>query len=198
MLSKERFGKFVSVGIIGAAFDTTVLVLLVEVVGLAEEAAVLLGIKVASLLMFVLNDSWTSADTGQADNRLFLSGSSNYTPYGLVAIPPSSSCLSPSIGSFLSHSKLLELMAGYLLPKQVVLDSACWSTIRLRHCLSGRSRNCCSKRVCKVFCLQPNDVFAHVISGCVPCIEHERGVVDDLCDVELGVIGHEEYTVSIG
>lgn len=68
LLSKERFGKFVSVGIIGAAFDTIVLVFLVEVVGLVEEAAVLLGIEAAILLMFVLNDSWTFADTGKADN----------------------------------------------------------------------------------------------------------------------------------
>jgi len=64
--SRLRFGKFVSVGVVGALCDTVVLLLLVEVVGLLEEAAVLVGIETAILVMFLINDNWTFADQGRA------------------------------------------------------------------------------------------------------------------------------------
>jgi len=67
--SRIRFGKFVSVGVVGAAFDTAVLVFLVEVVGLLEEAAVLIGIETAILIMFLINDNWTFASEGRRDRR---------------------------------------------------------------------------------------------------------------------------------
>lgn len=69
LLSRDRFGKFVSVGVIGAVVDTLVLLFFVEVVGLIEEAAVLIGIESAILLMFVLNDRWTYATVGDTGGR---------------------------------------------------------------------------------------------------------------------------------
>jgi len=67
--SRLRFGKFVSVGVVGAACDTAVLVFLVEVVGLLEEVAVLIGIETAILIMFLINDNWTFAEEGHRDRR---------------------------------------------------------------------------------------------------------------------------------
>lgn len=72
LFSRVRFGKFVSVGIVGAAFDTAVLVFLVEVFGLLEEIAVLIGIEVAILVMFLLNDNWTFVGEGGTDRRSLL------------------------------------------------------------------------------------------------------------------------------
>jgi len=70
--SRSRFGMFVSVGAVGAAFDTATLVVLVEVFGLLEEVAVLVGIEVAVVVMFLLNDSWTFAEEGKAGRRSLL------------------------------------------------------------------------------------------------------------------------------
>lgn len=64
LCSTTRFGKFVSVGVVGAAFDTAILVVLVEVFGMLEELAVLVGIEAAVLLMFFINDNWTFASAG--------------------------------------------------------------------------------------------------------------------------------------
>jgi len=66
LVSRVRFGKFVSVGIVGAVCDTAVLVVLVELAGLLEEVAVLVGIETAVLVMFALNERWTFAGAGQA------------------------------------------------------------------------------------------------------------------------------------
>jgi putative flippase GtrA len=71
--SRVRFGKFVSVGVIGAVCDTVMLLTLVEVFGLLEEAAVLIGIETAILVMFLINDRWTFAGEGHTDRRSFLS-----------------------------------------------------------------------------------------------------------------------------
>ncbi len=73
LVSRVRFGKFVSVGLVGAAFDTAVLVALVEVFGVLEEIAVLVGIEVAILVMFLLNDNWTFAGEGRDDRRSLFS-----------------------------------------------------------------------------------------------------------------------------
>lgn len=70
--SRLRFGKFVSVGVVGAVCDTAVLLFLVEVVGLLEEIAVLIGIETAILVMFLINDNWTFADEGHRDRRSWL------------------------------------------------------------------------------------------------------------------------------
>ena len=70
--SRLRFGKFVSVGVVGAACDTAVLVFLVEIVGLLEEVAVLIGIETAIVIMFLINDNWTFADEGDGDRRSWI------------------------------------------------------------------------------------------------------------------------------
>lgn len=69
LLSGVRFGKFASVGAIGAVCDMAVLLTLVEVVGIVPEVANVLSIEVAILLMFVINEHWTFASEGR-DGRL--------------------------------------------------------------------------------------------------------------------------------
>jgi putative flippase GtrA len=70
--SRVRFGQFVSVGIVGAVCDTTVLVVLTEFLGVLPELATLVGIETAILVMFVINENWTFADEGGADRRSLL------------------------------------------------------------------------------------------------------------------------------
>ncbi len=67
--SRIRFGKFVSVGVIGAVCDTTVLVVLTEVLNVLPEIATLVGIETAILVMFTINENWTFADEGRDDAR---------------------------------------------------------------------------------------------------------------------------------
>ncbi|MFT4949520.1 MAG: putative flippase GtrA [Natronomonas sp.] len=69
--SRVRFGKFVSVGAVGAVCDTTVLVTLTQV-GVLPEVATLVGIETAILVMFAVNESWTFADHGAGDGRSLL------------------------------------------------------------------------------------------------------------------------------
>ena len=70
--SRIRFGKFISVGIVGAVFDTIVLIFLTEVVGLLEEVALLIGIETAVLIMFLINDNWTFAAESKDGWQSFL------------------------------------------------------------------------------------------------------------------------------
>ncbi len=70
--SRVRFGKFVSVGAVGAACDTAVLVVLTEVFGVLAEIATLVGIETAILVMFAINESWTFAGEGREDRRSLL------------------------------------------------------------------------------------------------------------------------------
>ena len=72
LLSGVRFGKFVSVGVIGAIFDTTVLLVLSEGFGVVPELATLAGIETAILVMFLINDNWTFAHEGRAGRAQFL------------------------------------------------------------------------------------------------------------------------------
>lgn len=65
LLSGVRFGKFVSVGVIGATCDTAVLMILAEGLGVVPEIATLIGIETAILVMFLLNDNWTFAEKGR-------------------------------------------------------------------------------------------------------------------------------------
>ncbi len=71
LLSGVRFGKFVSVGMLGAACDTTVLVALTRV-GVLPELATLAGIETAILVMFAVNERWTFADHGGDGGRSLL------------------------------------------------------------------------------------------------------------------------------
>ena len=67
LLHGVRFGKFVSVGAIGAAFDITTLIVLTELVELHWAIANAISIEVAILVMFTVNENWTFA--GEADEE---------------------------------------------------------------------------------------------------------------------------------
>jgi len=71
LLSAGRFGRFASVGVVGAAFDVTTSTLLSEL-GVYPELAVFVGIEVAVVVMFLLNDNWTFAGQGAAGLRAAL------------------------------------------------------------------------------------------------------------------------------
>ncbi len=71
LASRVRFGQFVSVGVVGAACDTAVLVALTRA-GVLPEVATLVGIETAILVMFAINERWTFADHGAADGRSLL------------------------------------------------------------------------------------------------------------------------------
>jgi putative flippase GtrA len=70
--SRVRFGQFVSVGVVGAACDTTVLLVLTEVFGVLPEIATLIGIETAILVMFTINEHWTFAGEGLDSRRSLL------------------------------------------------------------------------------------------------------------------------------
>ncbi|MFB6131670.1 MAG: GtrA family protein [Salinigranum sp.] len=64
LLSGVRFGKFASVGAVGAVFDLTVSTLLIVGAGVPGEYAKLAGAEVAILVMFAINENWTFAEHG--------------------------------------------------------------------------------------------------------------------------------------
>ena len=65
LASGVRFGKFVSVGAIGAAFDLTTTTALIVGLGVLGEYAKLVGAEVAIVVMFVINERWTFAELGR-------------------------------------------------------------------------------------------------------------------------------------
>ncbi|AWB28043.1 GtrA family protein [Halococcoides cellulosivorans] len=69
LLSGVRFGQFVSVGIVGAAADTAVLMVFRLVFGAPELLAKAAGVETAILVMFAVNEVWTFADEGAMDPR---------------------------------------------------------------------------------------------------------------------------------
>jgi putative flippase GtrA len=64
LCSRVRFGQFVSVGAVGAAFDLTTLLLLTELGGIEPAVANVLSIETAILVMFAVNERWTFAGEG--------------------------------------------------------------------------------------------------------------------------------------
>lgn len=72
LLSGVRFTKFASVGVLGAVFDTAVLVGLTEGLGVVPEVATLVGIETAILVMFAVNERWTFAGEGRRGRRSLL------------------------------------------------------------------------------------------------------------------------------
>jgi putative flippase GtrA len=62
--SRARFGKFVSVGVVGAISDNAVLATLGLVFGVPALWAKAAGIETAILVMFLVNEYWTFADEG--------------------------------------------------------------------------------------------------------------------------------------
>jgi len=72
LLSGVRFGKFVSVGAVGAVFDTLVLTGLRLGLGVPELVAKAAGIETAILVMFLVNERWTFGGEGAAGRGPFL------------------------------------------------------------------------------------------------------------------------------
>jgi putative flippase GtrA len=70
--STARFGRFVSVGIVGATVDNATLVVLRLGAGLPELLAKAGGVEAAILVMFLVNERWTFADHGAAGRQPFL------------------------------------------------------------------------------------------------------------------------------
>jgi putative flippase GtrA len=66
LLSGVRFGKFLSVGVVGAISDNTVLAVLGLGFGVPELLAKAAGIETAILVMFLVNEHWTFAGQGQS------------------------------------------------------------------------------------------------------------------------------------
>lgn len=69
LLSGVRFGKFVSVGAVGAVFDLTVSSALIVLFDVLPELAKVAGAEVAIVVMFFINEFWTFAGEG-ADGAL--------------------------------------------------------------------------------------------------------------------------------
>ena len=72
LVSGTRFGKFVSVGVIGAISDNAVLALLGLGLGVPEMLAKAAGIETAILVMFLVNEHWTFASAGRPGRVPFL------------------------------------------------------------------------------------------------------------------------------
>jgi putative flippase GtrA len=88
LLSGVRFGKFVSVGAVGAAFDLAVSTLLILQFGVVGEVAKVAGAEVAIVVMFFINEHWTFAEeaTGGALPTLRRLLKSNLVRSGGVAV----------------------------------------------------------------------------------------------------------------
>ncbi|WP_121303951.1 GtrA family protein [Haloarcula quadrata] len=71
LVSGVRFGQFVSVGVVGAISDNTVLAVLGLVFGVSDMWAKAAGVETAILVMFLVNEHWTFAGQGDADRRSF-------------------------------------------------------------------------------------------------------------------------------
>ncbi len=59
LVDRTRFGRFASVGIIGASIDLSISSTLVLTTTIAPELAKLIGAEVAIIVMFFINDRWT-------------------------------------------------------------------------------------------------------------------------------------------
>ena len=72
LVSGVRFGQFVSVGVVGAISDNTVLAVLGLVFGVPELWAKAAGVETAILVMFLVNEHWTFSGAGESGTRAFL------------------------------------------------------------------------------------------------------------------------------
>lgn len=72
LLSGVRFGQFVSVGVVGAISDNTVLTVLHLGLGVPELWAKAVGVETAILVMFLVNEHWTFAGQGASGRVPFL------------------------------------------------------------------------------------------------------------------------------
>jgi len=88
LVSGVRFGQFVSVGVIGAISDNTVLAVLGLAFGVSDLWAKAAGVETAILVMFLVNEHWTFADRGASGRGAFLTrlGTSHLVRSGGVAV----------------------------------------------------------------------------------------------------------------
>jgi putative flippase GtrA len=88
LLSGARFGQFVSVGVVGALSDNTVLTVFHLALGVPELWAKAAGVETAIVVMFLVNEHWTFAGQGAAGRRPFLKrlGKSHLVRSGGVAV----------------------------------------------------------------------------------------------------------------
>lgn len=68
LASGIRFGQFLSVGVLGAICDNTILLALTSL-GVLPVAAKLVGAETAIIVMFAVNEHWTFATEGRAGFR---------------------------------------------------------------------------------------------------------------------------------
>ncbi|WP_459195037.1 GtrA family protein [Halosimplex sp. J119] len=71
LVSGVRFGKFVSVGVVGSVCDTAVLMVLSEVLEAPATLAWAAGVETAILVMFLVNENWTFADHSSGGRESF-------------------------------------------------------------------------------------------------------------------------------
>lgn len=69
--SASRFTQFASVGFVGAAVDTLVLILLVELTVLGPLSAKVISWELSIVVIFLINEWWTFADYGTMTPRAF-------------------------------------------------------------------------------------------------------------------------------
>ncbi|MFT4922323.1 MAG: putative flippase GtrA [Haloarculaceae archaeon] len=72
LLSGVRFGQFVSVGVVGALSDNTVLATLKLAFGVPELWAKAAGVETAIVVMFLVNEHWTFKGQGASGRLPFL------------------------------------------------------------------------------------------------------------------------------
>lgn len=72
LVSGVRFGQFLSVGVVGAISDNTMLAVLGLVFGVSDLPAKAAGIETAILVMFLVNEHWTFSEDGESGVRPFL------------------------------------------------------------------------------------------------------------------------------
>lgn len=72
LASGVRIGKFVSVGVIGAVFDNTVLTLLQLGTELPTIVGKIAGVETAIVVMFLVNERWTFEGEGDPGRGPFL------------------------------------------------------------------------------------------------------------------------------
>ncbi|WP_226010813.1 GtrA family protein [Halomicrobium salinisoli] len=72
LLHRTRISQFVSVGIVGATIETTIVAILTTALGTSPLAAKAIGAEVSVTTMFVINDSWTFSDKGDKGQYAFI------------------------------------------------------------------------------------------------------------------------------
>jgi putative flippase GtrA len=88
LVSGVRFSRFLSVGVVGAISDNTVLAVLGLTFSVPELWAKAAGIETAILVMFVINEHWTFSTAGAVGTRPLLTrlGKSHLVRSGGVAV----------------------------------------------------------------------------------------------------------------